>query len=174
MSFQEFIKRVKKVNNKRDFKITNSIGTKDIYRYIRKNKWFKGESDEKMFYKIIRQTNKELMEQVLQGRSIVLPFNMGTIELRQYPVNIKFEQGKVKTNLPIDWNKTLKLWYEDEESFNNKTLIKVEKKELFKIYHNKESCRIPNYSFYTLKINRNIIKELNTKSEEGLVQAYLF
>ena len=31
--------------------------------------------------------------------------------------------GKLKTNLPIDWNKTLELWYEDEESYKNKTLI---------------------------------------------------
>jgi hypothetical protein len=99
---------------------------------------------------------------------------MGTIELRQYPVNYCFKNGKVRTNLPVDWNKTLKLWYEDKESYKNKTLVKMEKKTLFKIYHNKEKCRVPNYYFYTFNINRNIIKRLGTLSDEGLVQAYSF
>lgn len=176
MSFSEFLYKVKKVNTKRVTKVSNSIGTKDIYRYIRRHKLFSSDQAvlEYRFYKIIRAINKEISNQVLKGRYIELPFNMGTIELRQYPVNYCFKNGKVRTNLPVDWNKTLKLWYEDKESYKNKTLVKMEKKTLFKIYHNKEKCRVPNYYFYTFNINRNIIKRLGTLSDEGLVQAYSF
>jgi hypothetical protein len=56
---------------------------------------------------------------------------MGTIELRKRPVTYDIKNGKLKVSAPIDWDKTLKLWYEDEESFNKKTLVKVEEKEIF-------------------------------------------
>ena len=38
---------------------------------------------------------------------------MGIIELRKYKSYIKEEDGKIKTNLPIDWDRTIRLWYED-------------------------------------------------------------
>ena len=39
---------------------------------------------------------------------------------------LKFENNKLVTNLPIDWDNTLKLWQEDKEAYNNKTLIRME------------------------------------------------
>jgi hypothetical protein len=59
------------------------------------------------------------------------------LELRKYDASIKIVDGKVKTNLPIDWDKTLKLWYEDEEAYKQRTLIKMEEKEIYKVHYNK-------------------------------------
>jgi len=42
---------------------------------------------------------------------------MGTLEVRKRPTRVAIVDGKLVTNLPIDWDATLKLWYEDEESF---------------------------------------------------------
>lgn len=57
---------------------------------------------------------------------------MGRIELRKYDVRINLDGEKVKTNLPIDWDKTLKLWYEDEEAYKEKHLLKWRKKKFLK------------------------------------------
>ena len=59
--YEDFRDTVKKVNLSRVHKITNSIGTYDIYKIIRKNKW-KGIDkpvSEKDFYTIIREVNKQ-------------------------------------------------------------------------------------------------------------------
>ena len=59
----------------------------------------------------------------IKGNDVTFPHRMGTLEARKIKSSISFKDGKLKTNLPVDWDKTLKLWYEDVESFNNKTLI---------------------------------------------------
>nr|DAU83974.1 MAG TPA: hypothetical protein [Crassvirales sp.] len=50
---------------------------------------------------------------------------MGTLEVRKIERNIRIgKDGEIITNLPIDWDSTLKLWYEDEESYKNKTIVR--------------------------------------------------
>jgi len=42
---------------------------------------------------------------------------MGTIEIRKRTYSPRIDSdGKVILHAPIDWQKTLRLWYEDEES----------------------------------------------------------
>jgi hypothetical protein len=43
-----------------------------------------------------------------------LPHRLGRLEVRKNAASITIKDGKVKTNLPIDWDATLKLWFEDE------------------------------------------------------------
>lgn len=42
---------------------------------------------------------------------------MGRLEIRKYDASISYRNNKLVTNLPIDWDRTLKLWAEDEESY---------------------------------------------------------
>lgn len=56
-----------------------------------------------------------LAEEISKGNVIRLPERMGEIELRKYNSFIRLDdQGKIKTNLPIDWESTMELWYNDE------------------------------------------------------------
>ena len=73
---------------------------------------------------------------------------MGRLEVRKRSNSIKFKDGKVVTDLPVNWDATLKLWYEDEESYNNKILIREENKETFRIHYNKIKANYNNKSFY--------------------------
>lgn len=97
---------------------------------------------------------------------------MGSIELRKYDADIRFKDGRLVTNLPIDWDKTLKLWSEDEEAYKNKTLIKVEQKELFKVFYNKRRALFNNRSFYTWECNRELKKKISKRFKEGLIDAF--
>lgn len=162
------------LKDNRVHKITNSLGVYDAYKYIRKNKWFNiGRSvTEHEFYSIVRRVNDLLAESLLLGHDVSLPCRMGRLELRKYDVNITLDGNKIKSNLPIDWDRTLKLWYEDEESYKNKTLVKVEEKEIFKVYYNKQLADYNNQVFYEFNVNRELKKRLKQRIKEGKIDAF--
>lgn len=167
-------KRILKVNENRNHSVKNSLGVYDAYKYIRKNKWFDiGKPvSEHDFYTIIRSVNNYLADEIVNGNDINLPYRLGRIELRKYSTYIKYSNGKIVNNLPIDWDRTLELWAEDSESFKNKTIIKAEEKEIFKVYYNKKNAEYNNKSFYEFKVNRDIKKRLKHKIKGGAVDAF--
>ena len=169
----EFRKRILKVNKSRRHKVTNSIGVKDAYNYIKKNnkdiiKSFTSHE----FYYIIRNINKYLADNLSNGEDIILPHRLGRLEVRKYSSNITIKNGKIKTNLPIDWNRTLKLWEEDKESYKNKTLIKMEEKTIFKIHYNRMTAKYKNKAFYKFNVNRRIKLKLRDNIKEGIIESF--
>lgn len=175
MTYEEFKSKVQHLSESRKHKATNSIGVYSAYKWIRKNRWLNiGRClTEHEFYSIIRKVNNYLADSFLQGNDIKLPHRMGRIELRKYDVRVSLDGEKVKTNLPIDWDKTLKLWYEDEEAYKEKTLVKVEEKEIFKVYYNKQLAKYNNQVFYEFKVNRELKKALKKNIKEGRIDAFL-
>lgn len=170
----EFRKKVLKVDGPRVHKVNNSWGVYDSYKYLRKNKWFDiGQPlTEHQFYYIIRQVNNFLAESLIQCKDIILPAKMGKLEVRKYEPSITFKDGKVKANLPIDWDRTLKLWSEDEEAYKERTLIKMEEKEIFKIYYNRFKADYKNKCFYEFSLNRDVKQRLKRKIKNGNFDAF--
>lgn len=170
----DFRKKVLKLDKPRQHKVNNSLGVYDAYKWIRKNKWLDigRPITEHEFYTIIRQVNNLLAENFLKGRDIVLPHRLGTIELRKYETKMSFNNGKLHTNLPIDWDRTLKLWAEDEEAYKEKMLVKVEEKEIFKVFYNKGKANYNNKSFYEFKVNRDLKRRLKQRIKDGLIDAF--
>jgi hypothetical protein len=162
------------LKDNRVHKITSSLGVYDAYKYIRKNKWFNigRPVTEHEFYSIVRRVNNYLAESLLLGHDIVLPCKMGRIELRKYDAKITVDGNKIKSNLPIDWDRTLKLWYEDEESYKNKTLVKVEEKEIFKVYYNRNLADYTNQVFYEFKPNRDLKRRLKQRIKDNKIDAF--
>lgn len=176
MTYEEFKSEVQHLSSSRKHKVTNSIGVYSSYKWIRKNNWLNiGRClTEHEFYSIIRKVNDYLADSFLNGNDIKLPHRMGRIELRKYDARISFDGKKVKTNLPIDWDKTLKLWYEDEEAYKKKTLVKAEEKEIFKVYYNKQLADYNNQVFYEFNVNRELKKRLKQRIKNGLLDAFKF
>ena len=98
---------------------------------------------------------------------------MGEIVLRKYPAKITLQNGKVKTNLPIDWDATLKLWSEDKESYEKKTLIRIEEREIFKVLYDKSNALYNNKSFYSFELNRDVKVALKKQLKNGLLDAFM-
>lgn len=171
----EFRRQVLKVDGPRTHKVNNSYGVYDGYKYLRKNKWLDvGQSvTEHQYYSIIRRMNNLLADSLIQGHDIELPCRMGTIEVRKYDAVISINNGKVKTNLPIDWDRTLKLWSEDEEAYKERTLIKAEEKEIFSIYYNRTKAKYENKSFYEFLPNRQLKLMLKRNIKAGRLDAFL-
>ena len=170
----DFRKEVLKVNKPRVHKVNNSLGTYDAYKWLRKNKWLDvGPISEHDYYAIIRTVNKALAKSFLHLGSINLPLRMGEIILRKYHPSITLQDGKIKTNLPVDWDSTLQLWSEDKESYKKRTLIRLEEKEVFKVLYDKSKALYNNKSFYTLELNRDIKLSLKKQLKNGLLDAFM-
>lgn len=171
----EFRRKVLKVDHSRNHKVKNSIGVYDIYKHIRKNKWYDiGQPiTEHQFYTIIRQVNNVLADNLLRGNDIVFPNKMGRLEVRKFEPIIRFDDNKLTVRLPIDWDRTLKLWLEDEEAYKERTLVKMEEKEIFKVCYNKTRADFPNKGFYQLQINRDLKIALKKKIKLGNFDAFL-
>lgn len=176
MEEESFIKNIKKVSGTRVYKINNSYGVYDYYKYYRKNKPKdkKYVLTESQYFKIIRLINTYLIKSFIDGKDIIFPCRMGRLELRKLKPTIKMEGSKVKTNLPIDWNKTLKLWYEDPDCFKNKTLVRIPETEVFKIHYNKSDANFNNKSFYQFIANREFKLTLKKNIKEGNIDAFTF
>lgn len=172
--WKEFRTSVCHLNEHRTYKVSGSLGVYDAYKFLRKRKWLNigRPLTEHEFYSIIRKVNDYLADSFLHGNDIKLPHRMGRIELRKYDAKVSFDGEKVKTNLPIDWDRTLKLWYEDEEAYENKTLVKVEEKEIFKVYYNRQLADYNNQSFYEFNVNRELKKRLKQRIKEGKLDAF--
>ena len=176
MEVQDFINKVRKIKEPRVHKIKNSYGVYDGYKYYRKNKPkdSKFVLSESQYFSIIRMMNNLMAEALLKGEDIILPCRMGRIEIRKSNTSITFDGVKIKANLPIDWNKTLKLWYEDEEAYKNKTLVKIEEREVYKIYYNRNLAEYTNKSFYQFNFNRDLKRRLKVSIKDGSIDAFNF
>ena len=174
-SYKDFKSAIQGLQNTRTHKVTNSLGSYDAYKYIRKNKWFNIDRPltEHEFYQIIRRINNYLAEELINGNDVIFPNRMGKLELRKrnsLPVIDK--NGNLKVTYAIDWDSTLKLWYEDEEAFNNKTLVRLPERNIFRIKYNKNTANYNNKSFMEFQVNRNIKVRLKQKIKNNEIDAF--
>lgn len=170
----DFRRSILKVDGPRKHKVNNSNGVYQAYKYIRKNKWFDigRPLTEHEFYTIVRQVNNYLADELLHGHDITLPHRLGRIELRKYDARITINDGVLKTDLPVDWDRTLKLWSEDEEAYKERTLVKMEEKEIFKVFYNRRNANYENKSFYEFEVNRDLKRRLKQKIKSGAIDAF--
>jgi hypothetical protein len=175
MSYSDFKKKIIKANENHNFTVTNSNGTKNAWRWIKKNKWLDigQEVTEREFGLIIKAINQTLQDQLISGKDVTFPHRMGRLEIRKFKAAIEFRDGKLVTNLPVDWERTLKLWYEDSESHKAKTLVRYESPERFTIYYNRDKALYNNKSFYQFIPTRVIKRRLKDRIAAGNYDALL-
>jgi len=173
-SFEEFRSRLLNKPNPQ-FKVRNSWGVYDGYKYYRKNKPKESKYvlTESQYFAIIRRVNQILGDALALGEDITFPHHMGRLEIRKYIPKIKLKENGVKTSFPVDWNKTLRLWYEDKEAYKNKTLVKVQKKEIFRIYYNRGVADYTNKTFYEFIPHVPFLEKFYKNVDEDLIDAFL-
>lgn len=167
---RDFKISIKRSNTKKEHKITASLGMREAFRYYTKKSKSLNEKD---FRRVIRYINSLLQESLASGKDINLPCRMGRLELRKFKTSVSFRDGKMITNLPIDWDETLNLWYEDKESFKEKRKVRMEVPEVFRVYYKKSTANYNNKSFFTFKVNRDLKQKLKTNIINKKVDAFL-
>ncbi len=95
---------------------------------------------------------------------------MGKLELRKSLRRLDIVNRKLVTSLPVDWDRTLKLWAEEGKS---NILIRQEDREIFKVLYPKRAANYTNKGFYQFKINRGIKVALKDKIKNKQIDAYI-
>ncbi len=162
MEEQKFVSSIKRVTDSRKHKVTGSLGVYDAFKWYRKNKPSGKDYvvTESQYFAIIRRINEAMRDELIINGDLLFPCRMGRLEIRKYPAIITTDGKKIKTNLPIDWEATLKLWYEDQESLESKTLVRANVPEIFRVHYNKFKANYNNKSFYQFSVNRELKKML--------------
>lgn len=170
-TFEEFKQEVQHNNGQK--KITGSWGVYDCYKHIRKNGWYGMERPikEKEFYAIVRGVNSRLAEELSTGNPVVLPLRMGTLELRKGRRGASIVNGELKVNYPIDWKRTIALWYEDPEAYKNRTLLRHEEGWVYTIKYAKDKAKYENKFFYQFAVNTFIKRALKDNIKQGKIDA---
>ena len=174
-NLKEFKRRVKKVDGPRRHRVKNSLGIRDAFLYLQSNKWFDiGQSlKESTFQQIIREVNNLLAFEIMEGRSIVFPEHMGSLEVRKHDRYVDIDGNKIKTNYMVDWDQTLKLWSEDEEAYQKKTLVRdINSKERYTIFYNRKGANFNNKGYFLFRANRSVYRVLGQNIKKGQVDAY--
>lgn len=167
----DFRRELLKVSSKRNHKIKGSLGINDAFKYYKQNG---GKLPNNIYNKIIKTINKYYAQQLSNGIEIKLPCRMGSLELRKFKPTIKIKDNKLINTLPIDWNRTLKLWEEDKQAKEQKIFVKLEVKEVFRVVYNKKTANYKNKSFFKFKTNRQLKLNLKHNIMEGAVDAFLW
>lgn len=126
-TFKEFSVSIRKTRP--ISKIRNSWGAYDYFKYHKHNRpkdrsYYK--ITEGQFYKLLRAVNEYMLEVLIKEQHIDLPNRLGSFTVISYRPEVKIVDGKLKTSLPVDWMKTLRLWYEDREAEKKKILVRKE------------------------------------------------
>ncbi len=168
---RDFMTEITKKRGKKQMKITNSFGVFDVYKHIRKNKWYDigRPLKESEFYAIIRNVNNLLAVEIANGNKVVFPSRMGKLELRKQQRGASIVDGKLKVTYPVNWLDTIELWLEDEEAKNNKTLLRNENEFVYRVKYDKFDATFENKVFYQFALNRKIKRALKENIEQGKV-----
>lgn len=154
-SFEEFRQEVFSRGNRKEHKVKGSVGVYDMYKHIRRNGWYNigRPVTEKEFYAIVRGVNKLLADEIALGHTVVFPERMGKLEMRKLKRGAFLVDNKLKITYPVNWNDTLRLWYEDEEARKKKTLIRNENEWVYYVKYCKWHANYENKEFYQFKLN---------------------
>lgn len=156
LSRKEFLASV--INYAHPKLVSNSWGVYDYYKYYRKNKpeGKKYVMKEAVFYKLIRRVNQLLADELVENHSLELPYRMGELKIYYEPTKSYIKDGKVKTNRVVDWDETLKLWYEDDQMRKEKRLIYRDLPSKIRFRYDRSKAKFANYVFYEMRLGTEL------------------
>lgn len=175
-SFEEFLKRSKNVSGNRTHKITGSQNTISGFSYYRKIRPRESQFvlKDKEYLSIIREMNKLMADSLIENKSLKLPSGFGKLEIvKVEPVSWIDKNGKFKTSRMIDMHSTFKLWYEDEDSRENKTIVRYDGDFIFRIKYIARGRTYKYNKYFSIQFNRELRKKLTTAIRAGNYDTYL-
>lgn len=175
-SFEDYAKEVQNVYGKRKHKITGSQNTISGFSYYRKIRPKEKEFvlKDKEYLSIIREMNNLVADYLIENKSIRLPAGFGKLEVVKYETKSWIdESGKFISTKKIDMNSTIRLWYEDEESRINKTLVRYDDEFVFRFNYPQHGRMYKYNGYYSIKFNRQLQQKLKLAIQAGNYDTYL-
>ena len=171
--YQEFLNKLQKCGSK-PYKIKHCLGSRNAWKWVRRNKWkaLGGERcDQSLYSQIIDEINKILAEKLLEGHDIELPYQMGNLVLSRVPTRVRIVDGESRNNYRIDWKKTCRYMYEDDEAMMQHKRVKRIEPYIYTIRYYKRRAQFQNRCFYWFRPNRSLVRALGKAIDDGRVRA---
>lgn len=93
------------------------------------------------------------MDYVFKGGEYVFPLRFGSLSIVGIHYSHFFRDGKLIPVKPVNWNATLKLWEEDQESREKKRLVYFTDDYIYKFLYKKHPRGL--VQFWGMKIEAN-------------------
>lgn len=165
MESTQFKNTIKKVTGNRKHKVTNSYGMQDAFNYYKKirpkNKRYALTNSN--YRVLIKEVNKLLALELLTSGELKLPLDMGSLKVYKKENKPRLKDNRVVYNAPIDWNRTLDLWSNDNEAKVAKTLVRVMPGDIYSIKYKHRYCKFKNKEYYIFKVHRAVKLKLKDK-----------
>lgn len=162
------------MRKKGEYIINNCLGSRQAWKWIRKNKWklLNGKPIEDVVYsRIVTMIDKLLAESLLEGHIIVFPHQMGSIRIDKNPTKVLYRNGKVIDTYRVDWKKTLDYWEKDSEAKKQHMYIKRIQDYKYSIRYSKAGANYRNRRYYLFRANRHLTRTMLRAAEEGRINA---
>jgi len=175
-TFEDYLKEAKNVNSNRKHKITGSQNTISGFHYYRKIRPQEKEFvlKDKEYLSIIREMNNLIVDYLVENKSIRLPAGFGKLEIIKTETKSWIDDtGKFISSKKIDMNSTFKLWYEDEESRLNKTLVRHDDEFIFRIKYPQNGRMYKYNGYFSIRFNRQLRHKLMLSIKTGNYDTYL-
>lgn len=175
MTLKEY--RYSKGSGEHVYAVNNSWGVYDYYKYYRHNRprersYYK--MNEYQYYKLIRTVNEYLVDLLFSNARVELPDGLGELLILNKPAKVSFKDGKLITNRPVNWDATLRLWFEDPQAEKNKTLVRWDTDNVVNIVYRKTKSSFKNKSFYEFQVIRRIKQRLSSLIAEKAFETPFF
>lgn len=133
-----------------------SVFSREIIRKIQKeDKYFRKVKDN-VFSKVIRRINELYSDKLFIEGTLTFPYNMGHLTIFYFK---DFNPSKTKINFP----KTLRYWYENEQAMKDNITVKLMNSECFKIMYNSGGNTFHNRQYYMFAVSNTLKKKLHSR-----------
>ena len=141
---------------------------RDSYKLYKKNT--EAPVSLKMYLDISMGFIKFMMNLIMEGEEIVLPYKLGIFRVLGRKQKMRFEDGKVK-GLSPNWAKTKLLWEKSEDARVRKQLVYNTNEHSdycrYKFFWSKIRSVVENKTLYTLIVTRANKRELSVRIKNG-------
>lgn len=142
--------------------ITQCLGVRDAWKWIRHNKWKElGFSCSSSFFcSVVNEVNKELAQALLDNHIVELPFQMGCIQMVTRESIVKYKDGKVISNHPVAWRQTLDYWNSDNKARREKKVLRKLVASRRYVIYSKKRASFRNKAIYSFRPNRGLARRV--------------
>lgn len=122
--------------------------------------------DRYLFAKIIRTVHREIVKELFEGHTIIVPYLKGKFSILKYKLKCGLKDGKVTTNRLINWPETNKLWEENPQLKIDKVHVRFDEPYLYKLKFTKIN-HTDNTNIYAFEWVKTISKKLRKAILDG-------
>lgn len=165
----EFSDRIRKIKDNRTPSCTGAYKIKEIYSSLKKNKRI-DKINLNTFRSIVRTMGKNIAQLVIDGNVVTLPTRMGKIMILERTRKPRFINGYLFTDQMIDWDKTVKLWEDDDEARTEKILVRYTNDKRYRFVHDVHKAEYKNKYFFKVRFNTQMTRKIYEYAKQNNVK----